>query len=46
MKEDNKRRALGMGLEQLFNTEMLDFENISAYLWAPNMRHLKQTNKK
>ena len=28
MKEENKRRALGMGLEQLFNTEMLDFENI------------------
>lgn len=29
MKEDNsKRRALGMGLEQLFNTEMLDFDKI------------------
>ena len=29
MKEDNnKRRALGMGLEQLFNTEILDFDNI------------------
>lgn len=29
MKEDqNKRRALGMGLEQLFNTEVLDFNNI------------------
>ncbi len=29
MKEDNsKRRALGMGLEQLFNTEMLDFDQV------------------
>lgn len=29
MKEDNsKRRALGMGLEQLFNAEMLDFEQV------------------
>ena len=26
--ENNKRRALGMGLEQLFNTEVLDFDNI------------------
>ena len=26
--ENNKRRALGMGLEQLFNTEILDFENM------------------
>ena len=29
MKEDNnKRRALGMGLEELFNTEMLDFDQV------------------
>ena len=31
MKEENnnsKRRALGMGLEQLFNSEMLDFEQV------------------
>lgn len=29
MKEDNsKRRALGMGLEQLFNSEMLDFDQV------------------
>lgn len=29
MKEDNsKRRALGMGLEQLFNTEVLDFDKV------------------
>lgn len=29
MKEENsKRRALGMGLEQLFNTEMLDFDQV------------------
>lgn len=26
--EQSKRRALGMGLEQLFNTEVLDFNNI------------------
>jgi len=26
--ETNKRRALGMGLEELFNSEMLDFNNI------------------
>lgn len=26
--ETNKRRALGMGLEELFNSEMLDFDNI------------------
>ena len=26
--ESNKRRALGMGLEELFNSEMLDFDNI------------------
>ncbi len=26
--EPSKRRALGMGLEQLFNTEVLDFDNI------------------
>lgn len=26
--ENNKRRALGMGLEQLFNTEMLDFDRV------------------
>lgn len=31
MKEDNsKRRALGMGLEQLFNTEMLDFDQVES----------------
>lgn len=29
MKEENsKRRALGMGLEQLFNSEMLDFDQV------------------
>ena len=29
MKEDNgKRRALGMGLEQLFNSEILDFDQV------------------
>ena len=29
MKEDNtKRRALGMGLEQLFNSEVLDFDRV------------------
>ena len=31
MKEENnnsKRRALGMGLEQLFNSEMLDFNQV------------------
>ena len=29
MKEDNtKRRALGMGLEQLFNSEVLDFDKV------------------
>ncbi len=28
MKDDNKRRALGMGLEQLFNAEMLDFDQV------------------
>lgn len=28
MKEDNKRRALGMGLEELFNTEVLDFDQV------------------
>ncbi|MEG2351154.1 MAG: ParB/RepB/Spo0J family partition protein [Bacilli bacterium] len=26
--ENNKRRALGMGLEQLFNSEMLDFDRV------------------
>lgn len=26
--ENNKRRALGMGLEQLFNSEMLDFDQV------------------
>ena len=26
--ENNKRRALGMGLEQLFNSEMLDFDEV------------------
>lgn len=26
--ENNKRRALGMGLEQLFNSEMLDFDKV------------------
>ena len=26
--ETNKRRALGMGLEELFNSELLDFDNI------------------
>lgn len=26
--ETNKRRALGMGLEQLFNTEVLDFDQV------------------
>ena len=26
--ENNRRRALGMGLEQLFNTEILDFDNV------------------
>ena len=25
---NNKRRALGMGLEQLFNSEMLDFDQV------------------
>lgn len=30
MKEEtnSKRRALGMGLEQLFNSEMLDFDQV------------------
>ena len=29
MKDENsKRRALGMGLEQLFNSEMLDFDKV------------------
>ena len=29
MKEETgKRRALGMGLEQLFNSEMLDFDQV------------------
>ena len=28
MKEEGKRRALGMGLEELFNTEMLDFDQV------------------
>ena len=26
--ENSKRRALGMGLEQLFNSEMLDFDQV------------------
>ena len=26
--ENNKRRALGMGLEQLFNSEMLDLDQV------------------
>ena len=26
--ETNKRRALGMGLEQLFSTEVLDFDQV------------------
>ena len=29
MKEESvKRRALGMGLEQLFNSEMIDFDQV------------------
>ena len=34
MKEENnnKRRALGMGLEQLFNSEMLDFDQVEHLL--------------
>ncbi len=35
MKEENsKRRALGMGLEQLFNTEVLDFDKVEKEIVA------------
>ena len=47
MKEENnnKRRALGMGLEQLFNSEMLDFDQVEEKIVKEKYKHLSPKEK-